>query len=123
MTQDSPEMSKLKLELSGHIGTEAYHRLSIAPTLATDGVKDLAETAQAYWLISDLSIVASMKFKNVPFQLWEIKVAEDHTAALTMREDTGLPAKYTQKYEYTDFPVGAFSMYLIDNVLMLPSEY
>ena len=121
--KDSLEMLKLKSDLAGYIGTDQYHKLSIVPVNCTDGVKGFADLAQAYWLISDLTIVAHMKYKNVPFQLWEIKVAEDHTAALTMREDTGLPAKYTQKYEYTDFPVGSFKLYLIDGVLLLPSEY
>jgi len=44
-------------------------------------------------------------------------------ASLACREDCGIPVIFEQKYEYTDFPVGTWKMYLIDGVLMVPSEY
>jgi hypothetical protein len=34
-----------------------------------------------------------------------------------------MPVIYEKEYEYTDFPVGTGKMYLIDGVLMVPSEY
>lgn len=40
-----------------------------------------------------------------------------------MKEDTDEPILVKQKIGYTDFPEGILKMYLIDNVLLLPSEY
>ena len=33
-----------------------------------------------------------------------------------------MPVIYEQRDQYTDFPVGTWKMYLIDGVLMVPSE-
>ena len=52
-----------------------------------------------------------------------LTVDENNTAVLTCREDCDTPALYEQRYEYTDFPVGTWKMYLINGVLMVPSEY
>jgi len=73
--------------------------------------------------ISAQSFGIIRKSKDVAFQLWALAVNEDNTAFLTCREDSDMPVIYEQKYEYTDFPVGTWKMYLIDGVLMVPSEY
>jgi hypothetical protein len=122
VSKDSPEMSKLKHELSGYIGTEQYWKGAFTLEY-TDGVKGLIELANCYWLITDLSIVSKMKFKNIPFQVWTLTVKDDHTAVLKMQEDTGAPVKYRQEYGYTDFPVGVFKLWVTGGVLILPSEY
>lgn len=44
-------------------------------------------------------------------------------AVLTMREDADRPPRVKQFIPYTDFPDGMLKMYLIDRVLLLPSEY
>ncbi|MDA2935403.1 hypothetical protein MYX82_13855 [Acidobacteria bacterium AH-259-D05] len=102
-------------------GTEDYypHFLGL---VYTDGIKFLAEEAQCYWLID---IVASYqpKLKQVPFQLWELKVEKDNSAVVTVREDSGKPALISQEIPYTDFPLEKIKLYYCDNVLMLPGEY
>ena len=40
-----------------------------------------------------------------------------------MQEDTGERAKVRKKIPYTDFPLDEIKLYLIDNVLLLTSEY
>jgi hypothetical protein len=50
-------------------------------------------------------------------------VDKNNKAVPTCREDCDMPVICEQKYEYIEFPVGAWKMYLIDCVLMVPSEY
>ena len=82
------------------------------------GVKFMAEKLQAYWLIDAVFSYG----RKEEFQIWTLEVS-DRKGFLSMREDTNCPFIVTQKIPYTDFPDGIFKMYLIDKVLLLPSEY
>ena len=116
--------SDLKSSLSHFSGISRYIRDPFTGLMHTDGIEHLAERAEAHWLVSDIGAVFRYpKIKDVPFQLWALTVTEDNKAVLTCREDCDMPVIYEQKYEYTDFPVGTWKMYLVDGVLMLPSEY
>ena len=108
-------------ELNQFSGTENWYRHWLG-ILYTDGVKYLAEKANAYWLID---AVASYQngLKDVPFQSWTLTVKEDHSAVLQMQEDSDVPAKIEQFIEYSDFPLDHIRLYFIDGVLLLPSEY
>ena len=94
----------------------------------TEGVRYMAEHGGAHWLID---AVASYQPDNritsrpdlVDFQLWELAVAEDKTAALTIRPDSGQPAVITQEIPFTDFPLKQIKLYACNGTLMLPSEY
>ena len=117
-------MDELTSALAQHNnGTNNYykHWMGIA---YTDGVKEMAELAGAHWLID---AVASYRRKE-PFQVWtlDVMLAENnrhHKCVLTMKEDSDCPVLVTQKIEYTDFPIGTITLWLIDGVLILPSEY
>lgn len=67
----------------------------------TGGIIRLRENADCHWL---MDIIASYK-RTEPFQVWELKVNDDKSAVVTMREDSGERAKVTQKIGYTDFPL------------------
>jgi hypothetical protein len=124
MTTDSPEMSALKHHLSGFIGTECYHQLSLVPIRCTDGVYALAERAQAYWLVDVIaSYQLDPKFRKMPFQVWEISVDANKYAVVLMRQDSGKKPEVEQVVPYTSFPAGKFEFFLQHGVLMLPSEY
>lgn len=78
----------------------------------------MAEKLQAYWLI-DAVFSYGRKEK---FQIWTLEVS-DRKGFLPMREDSTSPFIVKQDIPYTDFPEGIFKMYLIDRILILPSEY
>ena len=94
----------------------------------TEGVQYMAERGGAYWLID---AVASYQPDNritsrpdlVDFQLWELAVAKDKSATLTMRGDSDQPAVITQEIPFTDFPLAQIKFYVCNGTLMLPSEY
>ena len=116
------EVVGLKEELEQFTGTINYYRHPLG-IYYTDGVKYLADRAGAYWLIDTIaSWQVEEKVRRAPFQIWELRIIEDNRAVLTMREDLGKPELARQKIPFTDFPFNQ-KLYLVDGVLMLPSEY
>jgi hypothetical protein len=110
-------VDELNRYLSRHTGTLTYHQEAFTKLVYTDGIKDLTDTLDAYWLISDIGVVVRMKFRNIPFQIWRIVVKDDDSAVLTMREDTNEPVRYRQKYDLVDLPVGTFEFYVMHGSL------
>jgi hypothetical protein len=119
-------------DLSQFIGTSQYYTY-MAGLKLTDGVKYLADNAGngCYWL---LDIIASYqtdaKIRREPFQIWELKLtpkAEGNPHAqpcvVTMKTDTNQPNLVRQEIPYTDFPLDSITLYLIDGVILLTSEY
>ena len=117
--------SDLRSSLSHFTGTSRYIHDPFTTLIHTDGIEHLAERAEAHWLLTDIGAVFRFHpaVKGVRFQLWILAVDRENKAVLTCREDSDTPVIYEQKYEYTDFPVGSWKMYLVDGVLMVPSEY
>ena len=105
------------LELDQFTGTENYWRHWLGGKF-TDGVKYLADKAGAHWLLDAIFSY----HRPEPFQVWTLKV-KDSQAVLTMQEDTDTPVKVKQKIKYTDFSLDEVKLYLIDGILLLPSEY
>lgn len=120
--KDSLELQMIKETLRSCYGSEHLYKIQFSKVNHTDGILQAADLLKCWWLISDMAIVSSRKFSKVPFQVWNLRV-KDMIGLLTMREDSNTPILYEQKYEYTDFPEGDFKIYIIDNVMLLPSEY
>lgn len=110
---------EIKAGLAHCIGTEQYWTNDLLSFRYTDGVKFLHEACEAYWLL----IAISSHHRKEPFQVWELKVNEDKSATLTMKEDSDQPTRVEQNIAFTDFPLEGIKLYQIDNVLLLPSEY
>ena len=115
-------MKLTESDLEGFTGTESYYKHA-SGMLYTDGIKFLAENAEAYWL---LDLVASYqreeKVKKEGFQTWELVKKENNEAVITL-EDGNNNKILSQKIPYTDFPLAKVEVWLIDGVLILPSEY
>ncbi len=104
--------------LAQQTGTEQYWGNQLLSFRYTDGIKFLWESCDSYWLLVAISIYE----RTEPFQVWELKV-NSNSAVLTMIEDTGEPELVRQDIPYTDFPLDEIKLYLIDGILLLPSEY
>ncbi len=115
--------NKLKTEMQECRGTESYHKLSLTPLLATDGVRIVAEKAEAFWLIDVIgSYQINPKVKALAIQFWTLEVKDCH-AILYCIEDSGMPRIVEQEIKYTDFPEGNWQFYVQQGVIMLPEEY
>jgi len=116
-------MDDNEVNLDQFTGTENYY-IHFTGLKYTDGIKYLADKTNCYWFID---IVASYqkeeKVKNCHFQIWLLRVFKDHTAVVSMVEDTNTPVIVFQEIEYADFSLGEIEVYCIDNVMLLKSEY
>jgi len=105
--------------LSNFYGTENYWKNDILKFQYTDGVKFLWESCDAYWLL----IAISSYNRKEHFQSWILTVNDDNSAVLKMQEDKGEPWLVQQEIPFTDFPLKEINLWLIDGILILPSEY
>lgn len=118
-------MTSLKTELAQFTGTEQYYFNPLYPDLRyTDGTKYLAEKAGAYWL---LDIIGTEYFPKQAEGVWDtmvvikMAVANDQMQITVTDGDYNI---YTERLiEFTDFPEGEWALWLVDGVLILPSEY
>lgn len=113
-------MNKLE-NLNNFHGTENYYTNPLYPFEYTDGIKYLAENGGAYWL---LDAIASWQkeLDSSQIQFWRLKVNANSSAVLTCERDRD-DVVITQQIPFTDFPISEVTLYLCDNVLLLPSEY
>ncbi|MCL2187775.1 MAG: hypothetical protein FWC16_01940 [Defluviitaleaceae bacterium] len=103
---------------------ERYSRFSSIQhyPVATGGVIALAEAAGCYWFLDIIGSYQTNKRLDPHFQVWKLAVNhEDDTAVAGGYNDTELIIK--QDIPYTDFPLDELNLYLMDGVILLPSEY
>jgi hypothetical protein len=119
-------------DLSGFTGGGDQYHHWLRRLTYTEGVKHLADSVGAHWLID---AIASHQGRKVDaacgtMQFWELHVSPNKKALLICRPDSNEPACVRQKIAFTDFPCTeadgvntAFRLWVENNVLMLPSEY
>jgi hypothetical protein len=111
-------------DLSEFRGTDNYYKNAyMLGMVYTDGVKHMAETRDAYWLIQYVYAKSNYikALKGEPFLTIEMSVSDSSaTIAITDGNDNIL---HTDEIEYTDYPDDGVCLWLVDGVLLLPSEY
>ena len=110
-------------ELEQYHGTENYYRGFLGVNY-TDGVEYI--TINGYsWFVTDSIAVLRTKLKNEEFLSISLKVNADK-AVMIITDGNG-KILYKQDYNYTDISkytnLIEIKLYLIDGVLLLPSEY
>jgi hypothetical protein len=121
-------------DLDRHTCTEKYHRFGLSrKVVCTDGVKHLADSAHAFWL---LNIISSYQFTPKVatcgyIQFWTLENKGNKKAVVYCQSDDGMPKNVEQVIEHTDFPFTSANhkvkIWATVNddmiVLLLPSEY
>ena len=105
------------------IGTTAYHRFSAIPffPIITDGVKAVADTAGAYWLLDVIGSYQCDPKLDKAFQVWKLSVDLDNSTGVVQGfNDDKLIIE--QEIPYTDFPLEEIKLFLMDGVILLPNE-
>jgi len=113
-------------DLGGFTGTGTWWRNPMFPRFTyTDGVKYVADTGGAYWLIDAIfSHQIDPKARAEEFQFWELKRRRPgEGATLAMTDGNSETPIVRQVIEFTDFPLESIRFYFKDRVLLLPSEY
>lgn len=112
----------MQIDLEQFTGTENWYKHALSGYVYTDGVKYLAEKAEAYWLIDKILIITRYKKKLQEWRSWILTVNQDKTAMLECGDgnDNSL---YKEKLDYTDFPLNKVEIWFTNGTLFLPSEY
>lgn len=118
------ETYTLEKHLSTFCGTTQYHRYSRQLVL-TDGARYFAEKAQAFWFVSIIdSILPKLHKEN--FLCVKIEKILDNSAHVEITDGND-KYLYSQRIEYTDFPMKSIDIYVQRSthfwVMMLTSEY
>ena len=89
----------------------------------TDGVKFVATECGAYWMIDYIVSYQSNKtFTNEDFQVWKFtKTSGDAMQVNVTNGNNGLIQE--TEIEYTDFPMQSIEIWVVNGVILLPSEY
>ena len=114
---------EFKKALAQFIGTENWYRHSLNRNVTyTDGAKYVADKCGAYWLIDEIATLQNLpKVKSNTIQIWILKVSRQ--AGVLTCEDGNYNVVYAKKFFFTDFPYPEVTLWFVDNVIMLPSEY
>jgi len=114
---------ELLSELKQFTGTTQWFYHPLFPKYRyTDGIRFLAKEAECYWLLE--YIFSNQIIKEISkqeFQVWRIFVKDD--AAIIKVEDGNKNVVKEFNIPFTIFPISEFSVWFIDGVLLLPSEY
>jgi hypothetical protein len=104
-------------------GTGQYYRTTHQSIHYTDGVKDLAGKCGAYWLI-DLVISHQCRalVAQHPFQVWELKQVTGFEYEAECTDGNGKHIT-RQRIPFIDFPYQQATLWLVDQILLLPCEY
>lgn len=122
---------KLIEDLKQFYGTEKYWSLGFPTGIyLTDGAKYFAEQAEAFWLMNNLAMEYRKleKLDNYIFVTVENKEIIDKNGhekriATTIFTDGNDTTYSTRHYENLDLPLGVWKFYVMDNIILLPSEY
>lgn len=114
-----------KADLEQFTGTSCYYRHWLKRFVMTEGAYFVYEHGSA-WLVDAIASYQTQKLLSDPmlreFQLWELQVNANRTAILKCLRDTDALV-LQQEIAFTDFPLSSIKFYLIESVLLLPSEY
>jgi hypothetical protein len=118
-------MDSLTSQLAQFTGTEQYHYNPLYPWLKyTDGVRFFAGNAGsgAYWFLDIIGTELRKHTVDEPFLSIGFSVYTDKHGVINVTDGNDKQV-YVRKLEYTDCPAGDYKFFLLDNVLMLSSEY
>jgi hypothetical protein len=119
------ETSVLLAHLAHCTGTETYYRHWTQRLVYTDGIKTLADGADAHWLIDAIASHQPFLQQQHPqtcnYQTWTLTVYPARMASLTCTLNDA-PQALRQEILFTDFPLPDIKLYCFDGVLLLPSE-
>lgn len=119
------DIAVLERDLAQFCGSEDRWKHWTGRIMYTEGVKFLAERAGAFWLIDLVASHQTAQLRKEEFQVWTLRVDRSKApmAVATCRADTDEPVLVRQEIDHTDFPLPSIRLWLVGDVLMLPSEY
>lgn len=125
MTATETRAAGIRAALAQFTGTGIWYRHPLfRGFLTTEGVQYLANTAGAHWLVDTIAALqlAEASVRAEAFQVWNLKVEADRSAALTCTDGNDGQV-FRTNINWTDFPLGEIDLWYANNTLYLPSEH
>lgn len=117
---------QLVSELEQYYGTEHYYKAHpFSQMVITDGVKAFAEKCSCFWAIDEVALANRALMSKDSFVVIKFNVSKTGMNTMTAQQDTDQPIIWQKKIKDVCkcIPQGEYKFYLIDNVMLLPSEY
>lgn len=120
---DDQQRATFELELKHFTGSETIYKHTLSRGTYTEGVRHVAQELGAYWLLDYIfSVQFSTEVLGQDFQVWKLRT-DDESGASLMLEDGNSNELKRFEITYTDFPLKEITFWLVNNILLLPSEY
>jgi hypothetical protein len=96
----------------------------VRDVIYSEGVKYVAETVEADWLIDEIAFAQkhAPQLRNKDFKNRELVVSAGGSAELFCDDGNG-PRLYAKQIDWTDFPSPGVRFYFCNDTILLPSEY
>ena len=110
-------------QLAVFTGTTQWFKHPLFEKFYTVGIKYMAETFSAFWLIDLVfSHQLTPKVRNEQFQTWVLKrIAGNSFIAIATDGNDNIIAQ--QQIPFSDFDADELTLFYVDDTLLLPSEY
>ena len=111
--------------LAQFTGSEQFFRHTLVrDVIYSEGARYVAEMAGAYCLLDEIALAQRFepKVQAEAFQVWDLTIAQDGSAALTCGDGNGREV-YSKSIPWTDFPAPSVRLYFCDGCIHLPIEY
>jgi hypothetical protein len=118
------DAQELLANLRQFTGTTQWYKHSLFPNFRhTDGIHYLAEQAAAFWLIDYVySYQLESDFAKKSHQSWKLRVDENKKGFVSVNDGNENIIR-EMEIPFTDFPLKQFTLWFVNGVLLLPSEY
>ena len=118
------KLKELRMLINGAVATDGYHKYSPFQgyPVITDGVLAVAKAANCFWFLDVIGSYQGNKHLSKIFQVWTLNVDLEKCTAVVTGCNDATPV-VTQVIGFTDFPLEEFTVYCINGVILLPSEY
>lgn len=96
------------------MGTDKFYRHPLVPnSLMTDGMKDICELADAFWIFNDVSTVVFAKLRELdePDKYYLTVTSKDNKGSMILKDYRDREI-YNQELTYTDLPEGELLLYV-----------
>ena len=123
-TQQRFSPSENAHDLKQFSGTEEWYKnVSMPHLLYTEGVKHLFESRNCYWLGNLIAGIHLFNRVIKPEDFVTCELTTEGSEGMLTFTDGNDNVLHEEKIPFTDFPDKGVTIWLVNDVLMLPSEY
>lgn len=115
--------NEIQAGLAQCYGSETFYRHGLSGLVYTEGIHFLAESADCYWLLDAIGSYQTRAMRDPmlsEIQFWKLKVTGKKAILSCERDEDDVA--FSQKIEFTNFPLEEITIYVENGTMLLPSE-